>query len=433
MPASDSQRGSAESSQEEIARLRRAVEELSVLNELARSIGASLDSHQVMQTIIQRSLHAIRAEQGVITLVDRGPAAETTTLVRTQVSTSEQPQFHLAQALVGWMYLNKKPLLLNDPQHDERFRGSHFDESIRCLLCVPMMVKSELIGVLTIYNKKGGRGFTEEDQRLLAIIAAQSAQVVENARLSEEERVLQKMKAELRLAAQIQLDLLPKECPKLPGYDIAAKTVPAEQVGGDYFDFVCSHQDRLVFCLGDVSGKGLPAALLMANLQATLRGQAMLTPLPRECLLRANRLLYNSTSPEKFATLFYAVLEPDSGKFCYSNAGHERPVLLKKNLEVRFLGTGGLPLGVLEEWAYEDECEHLHPGDVMVIYSDGIGETLGADGEQFGAERALEVIKSSASLPAGELVDSILSAVRRHAANATQSDDMTLLVVKRLE
>jgi sigma-B regulation protein RsbU (phosphoserine phosphatase) len=88
---------------------------------------------------------------------------------------------------------------------------------------------------------------------------------------------------------------------------------------------------------------------------------------------------------------------------------------------------------VLEEWAYEDECEHLHPGDVMVIYSDGIGETLGADGEQFGAERALEVIKSSASLPAGELVDSILSAVRRHAANATQSDDMTLLVVKRLE
>jgi len=433
MPAGDPQRNSAESSEEEIVRLRRAVEELSVLNELARSIGASLDSQQVMQTIIHRSLHAIHAEQGVITLVDKGPGTETTTLVRTQVSTSEQPQFHLAQALVGWMYLNKKPLLLSDPQRDERFRGTHFDESIRCLLCVPMMVKSELIGVLTIYNKKASGGFTEDDQRLLAIIAAQSAQVVENARLSEEERVLQKMKAELRLAAQIQLDLLPKDCPRLSGYDIAAKTIPAEQVGGDYFDFVCSHQDRLVLCLGDVSGKGLPAALLMANLQATLRGQAMLTPVPRECLLRANRLLYNATSPEKFATLFYAVLEPDSGRFCYSNAGHERPVLLKKNQEVRFLGTGGLPLGMLEDWAYEDECEHLHPGDVMVIYSDGIGETVGASGEQFGPERALEIIKSSAQLSAGELVETILSAVRKYAANPTQSDDMTLVVVKRLE
>jgi serine phosphatase RsbU (regulator of sigma subunit) len=433
MPTSDRQRDLAESPQEEIARLRRAVEELSVLNDLARSIGASLDSQQVMQTIIQRSLHAINAEQGVITLVEKGPGAETTTLVRTQVSTSQQPQFHLDQALVGWMYLNKKPLLLNDPRQDERFRGTRFDDSVRCLLCVPMMVKSELIGILTVYNKKLSRGFTEEDQRLLAIIAAQSAQVVENARLSEEERVLQKMKAELRLAAQIQLDLLPKDCPKLSGYDIAAKTIPAEQVGGDYFDFVCSHQNQLALCLGDVSGKGLPAALLMANLQATLRGQAMLTPVPRECLLRANKLLFNSTSPEKFATLFYAVLDPGSGSFCYSNAGHERPVLLKRNQEVRFLGIGGLPLGMLEDRTYEDECEHLHPGDVLVVYSDGIGETVGTSGEQFGAERALEVIKAGAHLSAGELVESMLSAVRRHAANPTQSDDMTMVVVKRLE
>jgi sigma-B regulation protein RsbU (phosphoserine phosphatase) len=432
MPASNAQHDPAASSQEEIAHLKRAVEELSVLNELARSIGASLDSQQVMHTIILRSLHAINADQGVITLVDKGIDAETTTLVRTQVSTSEQPQFHLAQALVGWMYLNKKPLLLNDPQHDDRFRGTHFDNSIRCIVCVPMMVKSELIGVLTVYNKKVPGGFTEGDQRLLAIIAAQSAQVVENARLYEEERQLQKMKAELRLAAQIQSELLPKECPELSGYDIAAKTIPAEQVGGDYFDFVHSPENDLVLCLGDVSGKGLPAALLMANLQATLRGQAMLTPIPKECLLRANRLLFNSTSAEKFATLFYAVLKPETGDFCYSNAGHERPVILKRNQEVRFLGTGGLPLGMLADWAYEDACEHLHPGDVLVVYSDGIGETVDADGEQFGAERALEVIKSSAHLSAGELVESILAAVRKHAASPTQADDMTLLVVKRL-
>jgi sigma-B regulation protein RsbU (phosphoserine phosphatase) len=184
--------------------------------------------------------------------------------------------------------------------------------------------------------------------------------------------------------------------------------------------------------LGDVSGKGLPASLLMANLQATLRGQALLTPIPKECLARANRLLFNSTSPEKFATLFYAVLDLERQGLCYSNAGHERPILVKANGEALRLCTGGLPLGMVDEWVYEDECVDFHSGDLLVVFSDGIGEAVDEQGEHFGDERALEVVKANAHLSAGGLIERILDAVRTYSGNSLQSDDRTLVVVKRM-
>ncbi|HEY6952760.1 MAG TPA: GAF domain-containing protein, partial [Bacteroidota bacterium] len=260
--------------EEENRRLKRAVEELSILNDLGRAISASLDSQEIMQTIIRRSLRAVNAEQGVITLVDERASQPMKTLVRTMVSSSDHEQFQVNQALLGWMYLNKKPLLLNNPKSDERFRGVRWEESVQTLLCVPLIVKSELKGVLTVFNKRGNGGFSDEDQRLLAIIAVQSGQVIETARLYEEEKAFVKMQEEVRLASRIQSDLLPKTTPTIEGYEIAGRSIPAQVVGGDYFDFIQIEDKRLAICLGDVTGKGLPASLLMANLQATLRGQS---------------------------------------------------------------------------------------------------------------------------------------------------------------
>jgi sigma-B regulation protein RsbU (phosphoserine phosphatase) len=216
------------------------VEELSVLNDLARAIGASLNSQEIMRTIVHRSLRAINAEQGVITLVDTAANEPMKTLIRTAVSSASYSPYHFNQSLLGWMHLNRKPLMINDPKNDERFRGVKWDDSLRSLVCVPMVIKAELKGVLTVYNKKGEGKFTEDDQRLLAIIAAQSGQVVENARLYESEKALITMKEEVRLASRIQSDLLPKQSPAVPGYDIAGKSIPAQMVGGDYFDFIPS-------------------------------------------------------------------------------------------------------------------------------------------------------------------------------------------------
>jgi sigma-B regulation protein RsbU (phosphoserine phosphatase) len=417
--------------EEENRRLRRAVEELSILNDLARAIGASLNSQEIMHTIIHRSLRAINAEQGVITMVDKQSGESMKTLLRTSVSSGSREQFHFNQSLLGWMYLNKRPIVINDPAKDQRFRGVTWDPSIHSLLSVPMMMKSELKGVLTVYNKKGGTTFTEEDQRLLAIIASQSAQVIENARLYEAEQALFRMKEELRTAAKIQHDLLPHAPPAIPGYDIAGNSVPAQVVGGDYFDFIPTEGHALAICVGDVSGKGLPASLLMANLQATLRGQTLLSTSAKVCIRRANRLLYQSTSSEKFATLFYGLLDPVGHTLTFCNAGHESPFILTGGELMRRLTTGGTVLSIVEDFPFEEEATPILAGDLLVIYSDGITEAMNERGEQFGERRLAAIIREHHDASAAGLMDEILAATRLHSRGLQQTDDMTLIVLKR--
>ncbi len=417
---------------EENRRLRRAIEELTVLNDLGRAIGSSLDSQQIMQTIIRRSLRAVSAGQGVITLVDDVDALQTKTLVRTMVASGSQERFHVNQALLGWMELNKRPLMLNDPRADGRFEGVRWDASIRNLVCVPLIVKSILTGVLTVYNKGDDGAFSEDDQRLLAIIASQSSQVIENARLYEEEKAFAKMQEEVRLASKIQAELLPKEMPSVPGYVIAARSIPAQVVGGDYYDFITLDENRLAICLGDVSGKGLPASLLMANLQATLRGQSFLSPTARECMVRSNKLLFHSTSPEKFATLFYAVLDTRNHSLTFSNAGHDIPFLFSGSAQPHRLQCGGVMLGAFEEIGYDEDSVPLKPSDLLVISSDGISEAMNQDHEQFGEARLEAVIRDNRNASPAGLIEKITKAVRAHAGLQQQSDDMTIVVVKRL-
>ncbi|MBP1655699.1 MAG: sigma-B regulation protein RsbU (phosphoserine phosphatase) [Bacteroidetes bacterium] len=417
--------------EDENRRLRRAVEELSILNDLARAIGGVVNSQEIMHTIIHRSVRAIHAEQGVITMVDQQGHDAMKTLVRTMVTEAGHQPFHFSQALLGWMQLHRMPITLNAPREDARFRGVHWDESIHSLLCVPLMVKGEVRGVLTVYNKKTEGGFTDDDQRLLAIIAGQSAQVIENARLYESEQALLRMKEEIRLAGQIQADLLPKVLPEVPGYDIAGRTIPAQDVGGDYFDFIPMESQQLGVCLGDVSGKGLPASLLMANVQATLRSQSLLNPPPQLCIQRANTLLLQSTSPEKFVTLFYAVLNTMNHTLTYVNAGHEHPFLFTSDPEPVRLSTGGAPLSIIDKFPFEEQTVSLAPDDLLVVFSDGVSEAMNAEQAQFGQSRLGALLPDLRHDSASVIIERIIEAVRTHAGGAPQNDDITLVVLKR--
>jgi sigma-B regulation protein RsbU (phosphoserine phosphatase) len=419
--------------QDENRRLKRAVEELSVLNDLARTIGGSLNSEEIMNTIVRRSLRAVHADQGVITLVDEQRVeTQMKTLVRAIVSSSRQEEFHLNQALLGWMHLHKAPLIVNDPKGDARFKGIPWDPSIRNLVCVPLVVKSALRGVLTVYNKKDGGMFGEDDQRILAIIAAQSAQVIENARLYEQEKAFMRMQEEVRLAAQIQMELLPKTNPTISGYDIAGKTIPAQAVGGDYFDFIPINHHRIAVCLGDVSGKGMPASLLMANTQATLRTQALDGLTPKEWIRRANKLLYQSTSPEKFVTLFLAVLDFHNHTLHFCNAGHDNPFYISHDASLKRLSTGGIVLGMMDDFPYEEEFITLHPNDTIVMYSDGITETFNPQEEEFNEQRLGEYLSNHRGEQSSELADGLIAAVRHYAAGTPQADDMTVVVLRRV-
>jgi sigma-B regulation protein RsbU (phosphoserine phosphatase) len=416
---------------EENQRLRKAVEELSILNDLARVISSTMTQDAVIEAVVKRAVRATGGQQGMITMVDEQSPTEMKTLIRAQNSTANQQTFHLNQNILGWMMINKKPLLANDLHNDPRFSGVHVEGSFHSLLCVPLLVKNRMIAILAVFNKKDGVAFSEDDKRLLSIIAAQSAQILENARLYEQEKDLLHMQEEIRFAARIQMDLLPKEFPRIDGYDIAGKSIPAQMIGGDYFDFIPVDKDRIAVALGDVTGKGLPAAMLMSNVQATLRGQTLVSNSPKECIIRSNRLLYMSTSAEKFVTLFYGILDVVEHTLWFSNAGHDNPYVLSTNGDIRRLKTGGTVLSVMEEFPYEEEKIELPPHGVVVIYSDGITEAMNAQDELYGEERLVEVLQKVKTQSAIEIIDAVIAGARAHAGKHPQSDDMTILVVKR--
>lgn len=428
---SDAQAARLNALERENVQLRRAVEELSILNELSLAISSSRSTDDIIQTIIRRSIKAVGAEQGVITLVGKDQSDPTQTLVRTMASSGDREAYSPDQNLLGWMYLNRRPLVVNDPDSDARFKGVRWTQSVRSLVSVPLLVHSSLVGILTLYNKKHQDGFTSEDQRLLSILAGQSAQVVETARLYEEERKLAVVNQELSLAYDIQNKLLPEKAPDIPGYDLAGISIPAQSVGGDYFDYIPMEDGRLAVCVGDVSGKGMPAALLMSNVQATLRGQALVMDTAHGTIERSNKLLSESIKRGSFVTLFYAVLNPETHLVTYVNAGHNKPYVLRRSGAVEKLELGGLVVGFLGSQKYTEATLTLEEGETLFIYSDGVTEAMNAAHDQFEEERLEALLGELGSTPAREIVQRVRKAVRTHAGSAPQNDDITMLVVRR--
>jgi len=418
----------------ENARLKTAVEELSILNDIATAVGSASSLEHIIELIVHKCIKHLKVEQATITLLDaRREQAPFRTIIRGADTSSEILPYRLDAELTGWMLKNQKPLIVNDLKSDARFQMKDRDAGLlRSVLSVPLLLKGRMIGLLNVFNKRTEEGFSETDGRLLGIIATQSAQVIEHARLFAEEQALKLMQEEMKLAYGIQMDLLPKESPCFPGYDIAGISIPAKTVGGDYFDFIHLNDEAMALCLGDVSGKGMPAALLMATLQATLRGQIMIDPSPKSCITRSNSLMYKSTDAEKFATLFYGILNRGTHEFTYANAGHNYPLFLKPGAKPLRLETGGLVLGCLEDFSYAEDTLRFDPGDSLLVYSDGITESINADDEEFGEPRLTGLFNECASDGARQVIDRIVTAVRTHAGESSQMDDMTLLVVKRI-
>ncbi len=420
---------------QEVDQLKSAVQELSILNDIATAISSVWELDQVVEMIVQKCVKHLKVEQGAVMLLDEEDTSNPfQTMVRQVDSQNEGIPFHFGVQLSGWMLKNEKPLLINNFQDDDRFQVG-FDQKfpIRSLLSVPLKLKGQMIGLLNVFNKREKGGFTQEDQRLLSIIAAQSAQVIENARLYEEEKVLLRIEEDLRLAQEIQRNLLPKGNPVIPGYDVAGRSTPAKEVGGDYYDFISMEGSKIALALGDISGKGMPAALLMSNLQATLRGQTRFSSSSEQCLKRSNKLLYESTDVQKFATLFYSMLDYEKHEITYSKAGHDAPFYFKNTGEMRRLETGGTILGFREESDFEEETLIMEPGDLILVYSDGITEAMNSQrDEEFGEERLQKVIQKHLDKSSKQLMEQIFRAVRDFTEGTPQSDDMTLLAIQRM-
>ncbi|MBT8387250.1 MAG: GAF domain-containing protein, partial [Ignavibacteria bacterium] len=255
--------GENQSLSEENKRLRSAVAELSILNDIATTISSTQPVEQIVDLIVKKCVKHLNVEQGVVMLLNEEDKEKPLqTMIRKQDSKLSLLPYRLDNQLTGWMLKNQSPLLVNKLKEDERFKDLiDTTTPIESFLSVPLNIKSKMIGVLTVFNKRAEENFTPSDQKLLSIIASQSAQIIENARLIEEERNLRAMQEEMRLAKITQENLLPKDVPNIAGYQISAKTIPAKEVGGDYYDFIQIDDKHLAFCLGDVTGKGMSAAM----------------------------------------------------------------------------------------------------------------------------------------------------------------------------
>ncbi len=414
-------------------RLKRAVEELSILNEISTAIASTMELGTIEALIMKKCIKHFHVEQAVVMILhEEAPENPFQTMIREADRSQMGAPYRLDTQLTGWMLKNRTPLLVNDLQNDDRFQTMPRNGvQVKSLLCVPMFYKSKMLGLIACFNKKGGEDFSEEDQRLLSIIGAQSAQVIENARLLEQEQMLTHIQEEHRLAADIQARLLPKSAPVLEGYDISGVSYPAKAVGGDYFDFIKINDERLAFCVADISGKGIPAALLMSNLQATIRTESLLSPCPCECLNRSNKLLYQNTESNKFATLFYGVLDTDKHMIVYANAGHNRPFIVRGNGKYEELCTAGIVLSMLEQFEYPEDTCAIYPGEMLVIYSDGVTEAINEQQEEFGEHRLWELTSSLRGKKADDIVDEIIKEIGLFTGTQDQFDDITLMVIKR--
>lgn len=416
----------------ENARLKLAIEELSILNEVSTAVSSTSSLDATVDLIVQKCVKHLKVEQGAVLLFDKLEAGSALkTMVRKVESDSGEIPMRLGDQITGWMLKNQKALIVNDFEREKRFRAPSERGGIHSLLCVPMKLKGRLIGVLNVFNKKGGTGFSAGDQRLLSIIATQSAQVVENARLMEEEKALEILQEELRLAREIQRNLLPKRPPDVTGYGISGLSEPAKRVGGDYFDFLSLGGNRLGLCLADVSGKGITAALLMSNVQATIRSQSRLAPDAGACVSRSNDMLHASTDSDKFVTMFYGVLDTQTHRLEYCNAGHNPPVMLSGGNGAVLLETGGPVLGVVPGFPYQRGEAEFRPGQTLLIYSDGFSEAMNQRLEEFTDERLRASAEANAELPPGRILEVLLHEVNEFCGDAPQADDMTIMAVQR--
>lgn len=419
---------------EENLRLRRALEELSILNEIAVAINSAQSLDLVLESIVKKCTKHLKVEQVAVWLLDEKEAQKPfQTMVRGWDTPVRGLPYRLDTQLTGWMLKNRVPLLINDFRNDNRFKTFSEDTLfIPSLLSVPLMSKDKMIGLITVFNKKmDDKDFDKDDQRLLSIIASQSAQVIENARLLEEEQELIKVQQDLRLANDIQVNLLPDKPPVIDGYDFYGKSIPAKAVGGDYFDFIPIDEHRIAFCVGDISGKGIPAALLMCNLQAAVRGQTMTNAGVSECVEHINTMLVHNTPAEKFSTFFYGVLDTRTHQITYANAGHNFPFLFSEGREPRQLQEADMILGIMESIPYTEQHIVFNPGDILVLYSDGITEAMDCTHEEFGEKCLAEAVEQYRGQPVNQLGEGVIEAVQQHAGECRQYDDMTLVIIKR--
>lgn len=419
-----------------------SIDRLSLLYRVSQTFNSTLDLDQVLNAVMDEVIAATRAERGFLMLRDAGGNLVFHAARGMDQRTIDDPGFQVSRGVVDRVAEEGRPLLTSNAQSDTRLgrRESVMLLGLRAILCVPLQFKGSTLGVIYVDNRLQSGIFTPSDLELLTSIASSAATAIENARLYQVAVDKGRLERELQVAREVQASLLPRETPRIPGWDFAAKWQPAREVAGDFFDFINLAQvaeressHGLGVVIADVSDKGMPAALFMALSRSIVRASITGAHSPAEGIAQANRLICADAVNGMFVSLFYAQIDPPTGEMVYVNAGHNPPYLYRANQSqpIRLDRTGML-LGIDDAVSFEQRSVHLGVGDFVVLYTDGVTEAIDAQQREFGEERLQRSVLDHRHASAEGMVQAIQSAVDDFAGSGAPFDDVTLVIAKRL-
>ncbi len=380
---------------------------------------------ELFPVILDLAIQAVNAQRGVLLLLEGEELVP---------RAHKGDNFRISTAVRDRVLNEKSSMLVRDAQLDDAFKGrmSIVEQKVHTMMAVPLQTKDRIIGLIYVDSPYVLREFTKDDLSLLTVMANIAGIRIENARLTQIEEAERIMKRDLTQAAEIQGSMLPGKPPDVPGTDLAGFNAACRTVGGDYYDFFPFPDGRVALALGDVSGKGMPASLMMMALHARVQ---VLAEDPGELgafMSRLNKATCAKCPSNRFITFFFCVLDTNTGDLAFANAGHNPPILIRASGEGEMLEGGGPVLGILPIAPYREQHTRLEHGDMLVLYSDGVTEANNLNHDEYDEARFIEVLQANHQKPAMEIVNAVNRSLAEFTAGAPQADDITLVVAKRL-
>ncbi len=414
-------------------------DKLRMLLEITRKISRSLDLEEVLAQVMDTLDQLLPYDAAGIYIIRRDPHVSeggTASLVfhaeavrGYDIEEMMELRLKLGEGLIGWVAQTGEAVVVPDVREDARYVNAR--KETRSEVVAPIISNDSVIGVFDLESDEVN-AYGEEDKQLLMLLASQVAIIVEKAMLHEQLVEKKRLEAQLEVARQVQLALLPERDPEIDGFDISAYNFSTEEVSGDYYDFVKPYEDHLGLVIADVSGKGVPASLLMAFLRASLRSAIHVGYAPNVAMAKVNYLLWESIEEHQFVTAFYGMLDATNRTLAFVNAGHNPLLVLNPDGSPRFIERGGLPLGLFKDTRYYEYYLPIDAGQILVLYTDGATEAQSPDGEEYGRARLVDAVRRCRDRRAREMIDFIYNDVFEWSGGRGATDDVTFVIVKAL-
>lgn len=411
-------------------------DKLRLLLDITNKISRSLDLDEVLNLVMDTLGSLLPYDAAGIYLIEpsadpRDPYIFKSKVIRGYDISFElvEPRLRMGEGFLGTVAQSGKPIISRDVSTDSRYFEAR--KRTRSEMVAPVISNERVIGVFDLESDQLAE-YGEDDLAVLNLLASHVAIIIEKVRLHEQMVEKKRIEAQLEIARQVQLELLPDHDPALSNFDISAYVFPTEEVSGDYYDWVRIFHDQIGIIVADAVGKGIPAALLMSFLRASLRAGVQIGYAPHIAMSKVNNLLWDSVEEHQFITAIYGILDETNRTFVFSNAGHNPPLLMRSDGEFRYVEYGDTPLGMFYDAHYHQHFIRFDQGETMVMYTDGITEAASESGEEYGTDRLAKIVHDGLALPAKKLIDHIRKDVADFTGRKFLDDDGTLFIVKSI-